>query len=128
MSTPGAWTEDRIRALREKEALPFVRADASGIVLENNDRFQGVYGWSEAALIGQSLGLILPPSFFDSHHAGFVRFQLTGVSKLLNHPLKLANFCSDGHAIESEHFVVAEKHSDGGLSFAATLRSLMESS
>ena len=77
MSTPGAWTEDRIRALREKEDLPFVCADASGIVQEINDRFKAVYGWSEAALIGQSLGLILPPSFRDSHHAGFARFKLT---------------------------------------------------
>ena len=79
-------------------------------------------------MIGQSLGLILPPSFRDSHHAGFARFQLTEVSKVLNHPLKLATFCSDGHAIESEHFIVAEKHSDGSWSFAATLRPLMESS
>ena len=128
MSTTGAWTEDRIRSLREKEDLPFIRADASGIVQEINDRFQDVYGWSESALIGQSLGLILPPSFRDSHHAGFARFQLTEVSKVLNHPLKLATFCSDGHAIESEHFIVAEKHSDGVWSFAATLRPLMESS
>ena len=128
MSTPGAWTEDRIRALREKEDLPFVRADASGIVQEINDRFKAVYGWSEAALIGQSLGLILPPSFRDSHHAGFARFQLTEVSKVLNHPLKLETFCADGNAIESEHFIVAEKHSDGSWSFAATLRPLMESS
>ena len=77
-----------------------------GIVQEINERFQAVYGWSEAALIGQSLGLILPPSFRDSHHAGFARFKLTEVSKVLNHPLKLATFCSDGHAIESEHFIV----------------------
>ena len=128
MSSPGAWTEDRIRVLREQEDLPFVRADALGIVQEINDRFQAVYGWSEAALIGQSLGLILPPSFRESHHAGFARFKLTEVSKVMNHPLKLATFCSDGHAIESEHFIVAEKHDDGTWSFAATLRPLMESS
>ena len=79
-------------------------------------------------MIGQSLGLILPPSFRDSRHAGFARFQLTEVSKVLNNPLKLATFCSDGHAIKSEHFIVAEKHSDGSWSFAATLRPLMESS
>ena len=52
MSIPGAWTEDRIRALREKEDLPFVRADAYGVVQEINHRFKAVYGWSEAALIG----------------------------------------------------------------------------
>ena len=124
MSTHEAWTEERIRALREKEDLPFVRADASGFVQEINGRFKSVYGWSEADLIGQSLGLILPPSFRDSHHAGFARFQLTEVSKVLNHPLKLATFCADGHAIESEHFIVAEKNSDGSWSFAATLRPL----
>ena len=59
MSTPGAWTEDRIRALREKEDLPFVRADASGILQEINDRFKAVYGWSEAVLIVQPLGFDL---------------------------------------------------------------------
>ena len=128
MSSPEAWTEDRIRALRQREDLPFVRADASGIVQEINARFQAVYGWSEASLIGQSLGLILPPSFRDSHHAGFARFKLTEVSKVLNHPLKLATFCSDGNAIESEHFIVAEKNDDGSWSFAATLRPLNESS
>ena len=128
MSSPGAWTEDRIRALREQEDLPFVRADASGIVQEINEPFKAIYGWTEVALLGQSLGLILPPSFRDSHHAGFARFKLTEVSKVLNHPLKLATFCSDGHAIESEHFIVAEKHDDGSWSFAATLRPLMESS
>ena len=122
------WTEDRINALREQENLPFVRADASGIVKEINGRFQEVYGWTEEALIGQSLGLILPPSFRDSHHAGFARFQLTEISKVLNHPLKLATFCSNGTAIESEHFIVAEKHDDGKWSFAATLRPLLASS
>ena len=65
--------------------------------------------WRDDELIGESLGLILPPSFRDSHHAGFARFQLTEVSKVLNHPLKLATYCSDGRAIDSEHFIVAEK-------------------
>ena len=128
MSVLGSWSEDRIRSLREREDLPFVRADASGTVREINASFKAVYGWSEAALIGQSLGLILPPSFRDSHHAGFARFKLTEVSKVLNHPLKLETYCSDGRVIPSEHFIVAEKHDDGSWSFAATLRPLVESS
>ena len=119
-----AWTEESIRQLREQHDLPFVRADAEGMVVEINQRFREVYGWSDEQLIGQSLGLILPPSFRDSHHAGFARFQLTEVSKVLNHPLTLATFCSDGRAIESEHYIVAEKDKDAGWSFAATLRPL----
>ena len=83
-------------------------------------------GVTRATVIGQSLGVILPPSFRDSHHAGFARFQLTQTSKVLNHPLRLATFCADGHAIESEHFIVAEKNEDGNWSFAATLRPLTD--
>jgi PAS domain S-box-containing protein len=121
-----SWTEDSIRQLREQQNLPFVRADASGVVREINQRFREVYGWSDDQLLGQSLGLILPPSFRDSHHSGFARFKLTEESRVLNHPLKLATFCVDGKAIESEHYIVAEKHDDGTWSFAATLRPLTE--
>ena len=121
-----SWTEDSIRQLREQQDLPFVRAEASGVVREINQRFREVYGWSDDQLLGQSLGLILPPSFRDSHHSGFARFKLTEESRVLNHPLKLATFCVDGTAIESEHYIVAEKHDDGSWSFAATLRPLTD--
>ena len=104
------WSVEAISQLREQQDLPFVRADSDGIVLEVNQRFREVYGWSDADLLGQSLGLILPPSFRDSHHAGFARFKLTEVSRVLNHPLTLATYCADGRAIDSEHFIVAEKH------------------
>ena len=124
MSECKSWTEKSIRQLREQQDLPFVRADANGSVLEINQRFRDVYGWTDDQLIGESLGLILPPSFRDSHHAGFARFKLTEVSKVLNQPLKLATYCSDGSAIDSEHFIVAEKQADGSWSFAATLRPL----
>ena len=126
MVPQNSWTEDSIRQLREQQNLPFVRADASGVVREINQRFREVYGWSDDQLLGQSLGLILPPSFRDSHHSGFARFKLTEESRVLNHPLKLATFCVDGKAIESEHYIVAEKHDDGTWSFAATLRPLTD--
>lgn len=126
MESSRTWTVEAIAQLRLQQDLPFVRADASGTVVEINQRFREVYGWSETELLGQSLGQILPADFRDAHHAGFARFKLTEVSKVLNHPLKLATFCSDGTAIESEHFIVAEKDADGSWSFAATLRPLIE--
>ena len=48
-----SWTEDSIRQLREQQDLPFVRADASGVVREINQRFREVYGWSDDQLLGQ---------------------------------------------------------------------------
>ena len=91
MSSQEVWTEQRIQVLREQENLPFVRADSAGIVQEINHRFHEVYGWRDDQLIGESLGLILPPSFRDSHHAGFARFKLTEVSKGLKSPFKTGN-------------------------------------
>ena len=128
MEPSGISPADQISDLRKQQDLPFVRADSEGIVREINAIFRTVYGWMERDLIGQSLDLILPPSFRDSHHAGFARFQLTELSKVLNHPLRLATFCVDGKAIESEHYIVAEKHDDGSWSFAATLRPLTDPS
>ena len=118
------WTVDAIAALRQQEDLPFVRADATGMVVEINQRFREVYGWTDEDLLGKSLGLILPANFRDAHHAGFARFKLTEESKVLNHPLTLATCCASGVAIDSEHFIVAEKSQDGSWSFAATLRPL----
>ena len=113
MQLPQPWTVESISVLREQEDLPFVRADCNGFVIETNQRFRSVYGWEDKDLIGQSLGLILPPDFRDSHHAGFARFKLTERSRVLNHPLKLATYCADGRVIDSEHFIVAEKQGDG---------------
>ena len=118
------WTPGAVAALREKENLPFVRADAKGNIVEFNPRFAQVYGWAEADLIGQSISAILPPSFREFHHAGFARFQLTESSKVVGHPLTLATVCRDGSEVQSEHYIVAEKYPDGSWSFAATLRPL----
>ena len=118
------WTPGAVSALREKENLPFVRADASGNIVEFNNRFAEVYGWAESQLVGESISAILPPSFREFHHAGFARFQLTESSKVVGHPLTLATVCSDGTEVQSEHYIVAEKYPDGSWSFAATLRPL----
>ena len=117
------WTPGAIAELRTKLNLPFVRADAEGMVVEFNPRFSEVYGWDEN-LIGQSIGEILPEQFRELHHSGFARFQLTESSKVVNHPLTLATICQDGTVITSEHFIVAEKSDTSIWSFAATLRPL----
>ena len=118
------WSPGSVAALREKEDLPFVRADAKGMIVELNSRFEQVYGWRPEQLLGQSLAEILPANFREFHHAGFARFQLTESSKVVNHPLVLATVCANGTDLQSEHFIVAEKADGGNWSFAATLRPL----
>jgi PAS domain S-box-containing protein len=108
-----------IEELRERD-LPFVQADHQGLIETINPLFESVYGWSEDDLCGRSLSLILPAFFRDAHHLGFSRFQITGESQVLNHPLRLKTVCKDGREIESEHFIVAQRRGDSW-AFAATL-------
>lgn len=105
--------------------VPFVLADALGLVLEVNGPFEAAYGWRQADLQGQSLSLILPEVFQMAHHLGFSRFQSTGVSEILAHPLRLRTVCRDGREVVSEHFIVAERQGEAWV-FGATLTPLPE--
>jgi PAS domain S-box-containing protein len=104
---------------------PFVLADHLGNVVAINPAFQATYGWSQADLAGTPLSRILPEAFQMSHQLGFSRFQATEQSTILAHPLRLKTICSDGRAVISEHFIVAEKENDQWL-FGATLTPLPE--
>jgi PAS domain-containing protein len=106
-----------------RQPLPFVAADEEGMIVEINDRFEAVYGWTLKDLKGRSLSMILPASFQDAHHLGFSRFQIIGESQILNHPLELMTVCKDQREINSEHFIVAERRGSSWV-FAATLRPL----
>ena len=124
-NTPPAAPEPPPPSIAELEASdrPFVLADALGNVLRFNRPFAEVYGWSEAQLVGEPLGLILPDAFRMSHQFGFSRFQATEQSTILAHPLRLKTLCADGRELVSEHFIVAEK-GDAGWLFGATLTPL----
>ena len=41
------WTPGAVAALRERDDLPFVRADSNGLVVEFNQRFETIYGWDD---------------------------------------------------------------------------------
>jgi PAS domain S-box-containing protein len=101
--------------------LAVIVADHQGIVVDINDHFTNVFGWSAEEIIGKELTVILPSFFRDSHNLGFARFSATGNSTILNHPLQLKAVTKDNREIESEHFIIAEKKADNWL-FAATLR------
>lgn len=101
--------------------IPVVVADHEGNITYINSHFQQVFGWSLEEIIGQPLNIILPEFFQDSHNLGFARFSATGESHVLNHPLELKAVTKDNQEIDSEHFIIAEKH-NGNWIFAATLK------
>lgn len=109
---------------RDSTELPLIVTDHLGIVIRINTAFEETYGWSAPDLVGQPLTLILPSYFQDSHHLGFARFNTTGISTILNHPLQLKVVTKDQQEVDSEHLIIAEKQGEQWI-FAATLRPLI---
>ncbi len=110
-----------IAEFQQEQEHPVIMADHRGIIIYINSRFEAVFGWSAAELVGQLLGVVLPDNFRDAHYLSFSRFQLTEVSTVLNHPLRLKARTRSGQDIEAEHFIIGEKR-DGHWVFAATLK------
>jgi PAS domain S-box-containing protein len=114
---------DTIQQLKKNSPDPLIIADNQGTVIEVNHHFEQVFGWRRQEIIGQHVTVILPVHFRDAHHLGFSRFNVTGVSKILNHPLRLKTLTKTGEEIISEHTIIAEKNAEQWI-FAATLRPL----
>lgn len=112
-----------IEELKGEVDLPVLVTDQQGLIIYINASFRAVFGWNDHEVLGQTLELVIPKSFHDSHHLGFSRFTMTEQSRVLNHPLKLKAVTKNGTEIEAEHFITAEKI-EGDWFFAAILRPL----
>jgi len=114
-----------IEELKRHSDQPVIVADSQGIVIDVNTHFETIFGWQHSEIVGKPLTVVLPVYFRDSHHMGFSRFTATGVSTILNHPLKLKALTKDNQEILSEHFIIAEKQNDQWI-FGAILKPLPE--
>lgn len=112
-----------IDELMRQTEVPAVTADHQGSIIKVNARFEAVFGWKEADIVGKPLTTLIPKSLHDAHHLGFSRFLTTGKPTLLNQPLKLKAVTKAGREFDAEHFILAEQH-DGQWVFGATIRPL----
>jgi PAS domain S-box-containing protein len=114
-----------LKEIKEETSLPAIMTDHQGFIIYANDAFRVVFGWTEAEIVGQTLEVVIPSTFHDSHHLGFSRFAMTEQPTVLNHPLQLKAVRYDRSEIEAEHFITAEKQ-EGKWFFGAILRPLSE--
>jgi PAS domain S-box-containing protein len=111
---------DTVAEFKAKKDVPVITADNHGIITYINSRFNDVYGWSEADLVGKPLSTIIPPSLHDAHNLGFSRFMLTGKPTLLGKTLSLKVITHDGVEMDAQHCIIAEQI-NGDWVFAATI-------
>ncbi len=112
-----------IDTLKHEEKIPVVVADEQGFIMYVNKCFEKIFEWRSEEIIGQSLTVIIPKHLRDAHHLGFSRFLTTGISTLLNRPLKLNAVTKIGREFQAEHVIVAEA-SSGHWTFAASIKPL----
>lgn len=107
--------------LRRETGVPVVIADDQGLITHVNERFEALFGWTKAEMVGKPLTVIIPQNLHDSHHLGFSRFLTTGKPTLLNQALQLKAVTKAGQEFDAEHFIVAEQR-QGRWVFGATIR------
>lgn len=109
-----------VERIRRETALAAVITDHQGIVTHVNDRFESLFGWSRAQIVGRSISEIIPPSLRDAHHLGLSRFLMTGEPTLLGRTLELRAIDCHGREFLAAHRIEAELR-DGKWVFGATI-------
>ncbi len=119
--------------LQENEALRVVLAtvldavviiDREGLVRGWNATAESTFGWTADETIGRDLSLlIVPPHHRRDHQQGIVRFQRTGVARVLNRRIELSaiNKAGDEFPIELS---ITEAPEGSGAAFISFIRDI----
>ncbi|WED43290.1 PAS domain S-box protein [Legionella cardiaca] len=113
-----------VEKYKRKKNYPVVIANQWGIIIYVNQKFEEVFKWMSAEIIGESLTTIIPPTLHDAHNLGFSRFLATGQSSILDKTIQLKAIDKDGIVFKAEHCIQAEKNEEGVWTFMATIRPL----
>lgn len=71
-------SESRFRALTENSSLAVVTIDETSTIQYANDTVEDLFGYSSAALVGDSLTKLMPEQFQDAHRDGLAQYLSAG--------------------------------------------------
>ncbi|HTH66375.1 MAG TPA: PAS domain-containing sensor histidine kinase [Gemmatimonadales bacterium] len=119
-------SEPTLRAILDASLDAFILIDAIGIIRLWNRAAVAMFGWTEAAAVGQRLSeTIIPERYREQHELGLVRYRATGEGKLINRRVEITARHRDGREFLVELTVAPIGHS-GAPRFGAFLRDLSE--
>ena len=98
-------THDRdtlCRQIVETAGDAIIFADREGIIRLWNRAAEGIFGYTEAEAVGQSLDLIIPERQREVHWKGYARVMLDGVTKYGSETLSVPAVTKDGERISIE--------------------------
>ena len=88
-------------------------ADRDGIIRLWNRAAEGIFGFTEEEVIGQSLNLIIPERQRELHWKGYGKVMLDGVTKYGSETLSVPAVTKDGERISIEFTINVLRDGDG---------------
>jgi len=88
-------------------------ADRDGIIRLWNRAAEGIFGYTEEEVIGQSLNLIIPERQRELHWKGYEKAMLNGVTKYGSETLSVPAVTKDGERISIEFTINLLRDGDG---------------
>ena len=88
-------------------------ADRDGIIRLWNRAAEGIFGYTEEEVVGQSLNLIIPERQRELHWKGYGKAMLNGISKYGSETLAVPAVTKDGERISIEFTISLLRDGDG---------------
>ena len=101
------------REIVEKSQDAIVLTNADGVIQIWNLGANKMFGYSPEEAVGQTLDIIIPDRFRDSHWDGFNNTMATGHSKYEEDMLSVPAIKKDGSRISIEFTIVMSKDDQG---------------
>ncbi len=95
-------TNNLTRLIVEQTADALIYADRSGVIQLWNQACVGIFGYSQAEAVGQSLDIIIPEHLRAPHWRGFNAAMESGELKLSGKPTLTKALCKNGDKIYAE--------------------------
>lgn len=101
------------RQIVETAGDAVIFADRDGIILLWNRAAEGIFGYTEAEAVGQSLDLIIPEPQREPHWKGYGKVMLDGVTKYGTETLSVPAVTKDGERISIEFTINLLRDGEG---------------
>ena len=106
--------KDRLcRQIVEAAGDAVIFADRDGIIRLWNRAAEGIFGYTEAEAVGQSLDLIIPEPQREPHWKGYGKVMLDGVTKYGSDTLAVPAVTKDGERISIEFTINLIRDGEG---------------
>jgi two-component system cell cycle sensor histidine kinase/response regulator CckA len=118
-------SEAKFRSVSESARDAIVAIDAHGTIISWNAGACNAFGYSADEVLGQSVELLMPERYRDSHRQGLQRARAIGQLRLVGKPVELQGLRKDGSEFPFE-VCLGCWESDGEVYFSGVIRDITE--